>query len=87
MFADGEKCFIEVDDLCNTCQYAKNTIDCPLVQAVGYGHLYMSDEGFVVSNCKLYKQTKMKLISIENTEQKVIKEKKTKKENPFKLVD
>jgi hypothetical protein len=53
------KVFIEKDDQCGTCELAHNQMDCPLIQAMGLNYVYLDDNGFKVTDCKLYKEDKI----------------------------
>ena len=50
MYSDGDKVFIEDDDLCITCENYVKEFDCPLLSALVLGDVFLEDS-LIVSRC------------------------------------
>lgn len=57
MYSDGEKIFIEDDDICLTCENYVKEFDCPLINALVLGDVYLEDS-LIVTRCGFYKEFK-----------------------------
>ncbi len=57
MYSDGEKIFIEDDDICLTCENYVKEFDCPLLNALVQGDVYL-ENSLVVTRCGFYKEFK-----------------------------
>lgn len=57
MYSDGEKVFIEDDDLCLSCENYVKEFDCPLLSALVQGDVFLEDS-LVVTRCAFYKEFK-----------------------------
>ena len=54
MYCDRGKVYIEEDDQCIDCENFTKHVDCPLIQALALGYVYM-DDILNVTNCNFYK--------------------------------
>lgn len=57
MYCDGEKVYIEDDDLCASCENYVKEFDCPLLGALVQGDVFIEDS-LVVTKCGFYKEFK-----------------------------
>lgn len=57
MYSDGEKVYIENDDICMTCEYYIKEFDCPLLGALVQGDVFLEDN-LTVAKCGFYKEFK-----------------------------
>ena len=57
MYSDGEKVFIEDDDICLTCENYVKDFDCPLLGALIQGDVFI-EESLIVTKCGMYKEFK-----------------------------
>lgn len=55
MYCDNFQIYIESDDQCETCEFYKIKIACPLLEALGQGVVYLESETHV-KNCGFYKK-------------------------------
>lgn len=64
MYCDGGKVYVEKDDQCMSCKNFKKGVECPLLQALGYGAVTL--EGVLnVTNCGFYTEYKRHLKLIQ----------------------
>jgi len=57
MYSDGEKVYIEDEDLCLTCENYVKEFDCPLLSALVQGDVFLEDN-LVVTRCAFFKEFK-----------------------------
>lgn len=65
MYSDGQKIFIEDDDLCMSCENYVKEFDCPLLNALVQGDVFLEDS-LVVRRCAFYKEFKRVLHIVRN---------------------
>jgi len=68
MYCDGEKVFVEEDDICMTCENYVKEFSCPLLLALGAGDVFMEDN-LVVTKCGFYKEFKRLLHIIKESDE------------------
>lgn len=57
MYVDNSTVYIEDNDQCDTCEYYKKKVACPLLEALGLGVAFLDNE-VNVKNCGFYKKYK-----------------------------
>lgn len=65
MYSDGEKVYIEDDDLCLSCENYVKDFACPLLGALVQGDVFIEDN-LVVTKCGFYKEFKRVLHIVRN---------------------
>jgi hypothetical protein len=65
MYSDGEKVYVEDDDLCLSCENYVKEFDCPLLGALVQGDVYLEDN-LIVKKCGFYKEFKRVLHIVRN---------------------
>lgn len=65
MYSDGEKIFIEDDDLCISCENYVKEFECPLLGALIQGDVFLEDS-LIVTKCGFYKEFKRVLHIVRN---------------------
>jgi len=65
MYSNGDKVFVEDDDLCLTCENYVKVFDCPLLSALVSGDVYLEDS-IVVKRCGFFKEFKRVLHIVRN---------------------
>ncbi len=65
MYSDGEKVYMEDDDLCLSCENYVKEFECPLLGALVQGTVYLEDN-LVVKKCGFYKEFKRVLHIVRN---------------------
>ena len=65
MYSDGEKVYMEDDDLCLSCENYVKEFDCPLLGALVQGDVYLEDN-LIVKKCGFYKEFKRVLHIVRN---------------------
>ena len=65
MYSDGEKVYVEDDDLCLSCESYVKEFDCPLLGALVQGDVFIEDS-LIVTNCGFYKEFKRELYIVRN---------------------
>lgn len=65
MYSDGEKVYVEDDDICLSCENYVKVFDCPLLGALVQGDVYLEDS-LIVKKCGFYKEFKRVLHIVRN---------------------
>ncbi len=65
MYSDGDKVYVEDEDLCLTCENYVREFDCPLLGALVQGDVFLEDS-LIVSRCGFYKEFKRVLHIVRN---------------------
>ena len=65
MYSDGQKVYLEDDDICLSCENYVRVFDCPLLGALVQGDVYLEDS-LVVRKCGFYKEFKRVLHIVRN---------------------
>ncbi|OGI01932.1 MAG: hypothetical protein A2Y25_02900 [Candidatus Melainabacteria bacterium GWF2_37_15] len=60
MYCDGGKVFVEKEDQCMSCKNFKKGVECPLLQALGFGVVTLEGTLYV-TNCGFYSEYKRHL--------------------------
>ena len=60
MYCDGGKVFVEKEDQCMSCKNFKKGVECPLLQALGFGVVTLEGTLYV-TNCGFYAEYKRHL--------------------------
>ncbi len=60
MYCEDGKVFVEKEDQCMSCKNFKKGVECPLLQALGFG-LVSLDGVMYVTNCGFYEEHKRHL--------------------------
>lgn len=55
MYSDGDKVYIEDDDICLTCENYVKDFDCPLLGALIQGDVFIEDS-LIITKCGMYKE-------------------------------
>ena len=69
MYSDGEKVYIEDDDICLTCENYVKDFDCPLLGALIQGDVFIEDS-LIVTKCGMYKEFKRVLHIVRYKDEK-----------------
>ena len=69
MYSDGEKVYIEDEDICLTCENYVKDFDCPLLGALIQGDVFIEDS-LIVTKCGMYKEFKRVLHIVRNKDEK-----------------
>ncbi len=67
MYSDGEKVYIEDDDICLTCENYVKDFDCPLLGALIQGDVFIEDS-LIITKCGMYKEFKRVLHIVRKKE-------------------
>ena len=67
MYSDGEKVYIEDDDICLTCENYVKDFDCPLLGALIQGDVFI-DDSLIITKCGMYKEFKRVLHIVRKKE-------------------
>ncbi|MFW6275925.1 MAG: hypothetical protein ACOC2M_04770 [bacterium] len=66
MYCEDGRVFVEKDDQCMSCKNFKKGVECPLLQALGFGVVTL--EGIMnVTNCGFYAEHKRHLNLVDDT--------------------
>ncbi len=65
MYSDGEKVYVEDEDLCLSCENYVKEFDCPLLGALVQGDVLLEDS-MIVKRCGFYKEFKRVLYIIKD---------------------
>ena len=67
MYSDGEKVYIEDDDICLTCENYVKDFDCPLLGALIQGDVFI-EYSLIITKCGMYKEFKRVLHIVRKKE-------------------
>ncbi len=65
MYSDGEKVYIEDDDICVNCENYVKEFACPLLNALVQGDVFLEDS-LVVTRCGFYREFRRVLRIVRN---------------------